>query len=272
MFSAISIKRMNYLLPIVPAAGVLAAWYFCAEGVREDRLLRAERLLMGIGLWVAVVLGVALVACVTAAGPLLHSTKLAARTELSSGDLTWLQAYFSPWRALLAAALTAPAIVAAVMGLRTPARSGRRKAAFLAAAMVLFFVPVAIVINPAGNVFKSGRRFGEAIKQHAVPGKHVYLYENNFSGVYNLYSGIVNMPQIDDAAQLQAILAAPDTLVVGEAKQLGKVLSSEEKARHLVYSEGVGHREMLLLKGLAPPRAAGRASSAPNHGLLKSGR
>jgi hypothetical protein len=123
------------------------------------------------------------------------------------------------------------------------------------------FLPVDLVANPAINVFKSGRRFALEIKAHAAGGKTVYLYGNNYAGLYNLYSGITDMPQIEDEAKLRAVLEMPGVLVVSDGRRIDQVLSAEEKARHVVYREGVGHREMLLLKGMAPgapvPSAAG---------------
>ena len=257
MFSAISIKRMNYLLPIVPAAGILVAWYLTVEGVREPGLLKADRVLTGIALWVALALGVVMAAAAVAAGPVLGNARVAAGTELSPADLAWLRGYFSPWRAVLAVVLTLPALVAAVLGLRTPAEWGRRRAAMLAAAMLLLWLPVQLVGNQAVNVFKSGRRFGAVIRQHAPEATDVYLYDSKgFSGVYNLYSGLVHMPQVTDEAQLRTILSTPGTLVVAEAKQVSKVLSEEEVSRRLVYEEGVGHRQMVLLRGIAEEEPA----------------
>jgi 4-amino-4-deoxy-L-arabinose transferase-like glycosyltransferase len=252
LFSAISIKRMNYLLPLVPAAGILVGWYFTAEGVRAGGLLKWERVLMPIAFGVALVAAVGTVACVVAAGPALGHAKLTGRLELGQADVARLHAYFGLYRAGLAGVLALPAVVAAVLGLRTPAQDGPRRAAFLAAAMLLLFLPVDVVVNPAENVFKSGRRFGQEIRAQAAGASAVYLYSNNFSGVYNLYSGIVNMPQVDDEARLRTILATPGTLVVGQAGQVLKVVSKEELQRHLVYEEGVGHRQMVLLKGLPP--------------------
>jgi hypothetical protein len=125
--------------------------------------------------------------------------------------------------------------------------------------MLLLFLPLDLVGNQAENVLKSGRRFSLEIKTHAGPTPIVYLYGNNYSGVYNLYSGIVSMPVTEDEGKLLAALATPGTLVVTDSKRVEKLLSPAELARHLVYEEGVGHRQMLLLRGLAPgePAATG---------------
>ena len=266
LFSAFSAKRMNYLLPIVPGAGILVAWYFSAQGVREGGLLRAERVLLRVAFWAATLIGTAVAVGAVLAGPLLKNASLTGRLELSAEDVAWLQAYFTPARVALAVALALPPIAVGLLGLRAPAGAGRFRAALLAAAMLLLFLPLDLVGNQAENVFKSGRRFSLEIKKHVGPATPVYLYPNDFSGVYNLYSGIPSAPGapsmsvVNDEGKLRTILATPGTLIVADGKRVEKLLSPQEMARHVVYEEGVGHRQMVLLRGLGPAEPASAGS------------
>ncbi len=251
-FSAISIKRMNYLLPMVPAAGLLAAWYFTTEGVRQGGLLKWERVLTTIGLTSTLLAGLALLGCMVAVRPVLGRLQMNNPLGLSPQDIGHMEAFFTPVRGAVGALLALLAVGAAVLGLRTAPDAGRSRAVFICAAMLLLFLPVDVVMNPALNFAKSGRTFGQEIKKAASRGKTVYLYEENFSGLYNLYSGIVDMPQISGEAQLKQVLGSGDAVVVGEAKQISKVLNPFQLMRYLVLQEGVGHRQMMLLKGVGP--------------------
>ncbi len=174
--------------------------------MRQGGLLKWERVLTTLGLVSTLLAGLAIVGCMIAVRLVLGRLRMNNSLELSPQDVAHLTAYFTPLRGAFGALLAMVAVGVAAVGLRTAPDAGRRRAVFLCASMLLLFLPLDVVMNPALNFAKSGRSFGQEIKKAASKGKTVYLYEENFSGVYNLYSGITHMEQIRGEAQLKQVL------------------------------------------------------------------
>jgi hypothetical protein len=132
-------------------------------------------------------------------------------------------------------------------------RSAVRAAVLLAAAVLLLGLPVDLTITPALNTVKSGVGLSAAVNSNAGPSGQVFMFMDEFSGLYNLYTGRLHMPIITDDEELRDLLQRPDALVIATDKQAGNVLGPEKLKEHTVYREGVGHRAMVVLKGTGPP-------------------
>ena len=253
-FSIISGKRDCYIVPIAPAAGLLIAHYFTAEGLRRGRMLSAERRLMGIVFGVLLVLCGVLAVSAVVAGPLIDGGYVSRWSKVDPAEVAPFHGAL-PWpRAVLALALLALPAAACVRGLRTPHEQGMRRAALLAAAVLALGLTIDLVMTPIVNRVKSGRTLADEVVRRAEPGREIYLYGDNFSNLYNLYTGRVHMPYLAKAehARLRELLAAPGTLIISQCGWLKNVLTEREQEDHIVYEERVGHRAMVVLAGRAP--------------------
>lgn len=86
----------------------------------------------------------------------------------------------------------------------------------------------------------------------------VHLYPQDYSGVYNLYTGLVHMPVIKDEVPLREALARHGMLVIGQRKRLLQALTPDELAGLTLMQRNVGHREMVLLGASTPGATGGR--------------
>lgn len=261
-FSLISGKRIVYILPIVPAAGILLGWYFTADGVRQGGLLAIEKGLMEDAFQVLLAGGV-VVALAAAVAGVLPGNKSLEQEMLNADYLAAVPGLVTPGRACAAVALLLLPVGLSAWGLRSSARSGARRAALLAGAVLAFSLPVDLVLTPMVNSFKSGRDFGLLARGHAREDEPIYVFGDNFSNLYNLYTGRVHMPLLerDEGERLRGLLSRPGTLVISRRKRIKDVLTPDEQQRYIVHEERVGHRSMVLLKGRAPEEAGPEAES-----------
>ncbi len=262
-FSCISGKRANYILPIAPAAGILVGWYFTAQGVRQGRSLAAGKTLLSIAFAALIAVGAALILVVALARPLLGSEKLLALAGAQPGQLAHVRAFVTPWRALLAVALLALPVGLSVWGLRTGPERPVRRAAILAGAVLALSPALDLVLTPMANRVKSGKHFALAVNSRADPDQTIYLFGDNFSGLFNLYTGRVHMPllELEDEDWLRDLLSTPGELIITRRKRLQKVLSAAQQEPYVVLEQRIGHRQVLLLEGRAPARGEEAAGS-----------
>ncbi len=248
-FSLISGKRINYVVPTAPAAGLLCAWY-ASRVSGPVGSARLDRWLFGAVFGTVGVLALGgMIGALVAPAIVRHIYEEDRLTREFASMLT-------PARLTAAVVMLAlPVAIAAVSARRPPRRSAVRAWAVVAS-MLLLALPVELFVMPAVNVAKSGRPFGETVREYAAGGRPVYLYGNDFSGVYNLWTGRIRMPELYGEADLKARLADPRAFVVSDLKRLRLVLTPEELARRVVAEERIGHRVILLLRG-GPAEADG---------------
>lgn len=242
-FMLISGKRMNYVLPTAPAVGILVAWYFTSRREGTVRHPRAERWLLSIASFCIAILTVLLMATTLAAPTMVR--RLYPEAEFSRE----IALFLTPSRMAAALAMLAVPVAVSLWGTFRSRASSIGRAAALIAAVVLVCPAIDIFLLPAVNKVKSGRRFGMSINRYATGSKAVYLYGDEFSGVYNLWTGRVSIPALETEDELREKLAAPDALVVSDLKRFKKVLTPEELESHQLAGEHVGHRTMVLLEG-----------------------
>jgi len=241
-FSFISGKRVNYVLPTVPGLGLLCGWYVHCGHMGWKARAWASRL-------ISAPLAILLVLIVGGAAAVCLAPRLAEALAVDEDVGGALTAASRP--AMTAAAIIALAVPlgACALGLLRRARPLPWRASVLGAAILLLTPPIDLVFTPVTNQFKSGRSFAQEVRRRAGDTKQVYIYGNELSGVYNLYSGYLRMPVVTAPEELAALLEKPDTFVIGPDKALKKALPGPQYERHVAFVERVGHREMILLRG-----------------------
>jgi 4-amino-4-deoxy-L-arabinose transferase-like glycosyltransferase len=260
-FSLMSGKRGRYILPTVPALGLLCARYMSATLKDGLRFPRAEKWLMraGIGL-VGLGAGVLLAGVVgTAFIPKVGQMAV----DHGGRSVAELLAVLTPPMAVLALFVAAVPVLVAVVGLSLSRGSPRRLAAATVASVLALSLALDLTVIPFFNPVKSGKKFGSNVRLWAGDSATVYLFGDEYSGMYNLYAGYTRMPVLETADELRAALAENQTYVVGDLDYLGKALTAEDVQRFAVYSERVGHRKMLLLTGGRSPDPYTRQHTRP---------
>ena len=247
-FSAVSGKRVRYLLPLMPAAGLLTSRYLCAVASGAADPSRWHR-----GLWLATfgllaALGGALAAAAVAAIPLTEAAKL------DPADVALLREALSPARVAIALGGGAALLAASIYGLRLPrSREGeRRRARAVVCGMLSAAVAVSVAAMPVLDRFKSGRWFVREATPYLERADEVCLLQTDFSGVYNLFTGRLAMPVLADKWKLRRKLYERGRVAV-IARQ-GKRVTIEEMTRHLrrpnvhvAVQRRAGARTMLLI-------------------------
>jgi len=247
-FSLISGKRAGYILPIAPALGILAAWYVAGHGAIGPKAAVARLWVHRIAFGVLLLLSVVLVAATALACPIL------VRVEEDPGLLKEALERLTPAWHVCAILFLLPAAVACI-GLVRAVKGRHINDYFLATAVFVLMAVGQPCVGWAANVFKSGRLFCQEAMPYIQKARVVNLFPQDYSGVYNLYTGIVSMPVITEADALREALNRPGTVVIGERSRLLKDFTSEELAPLTLMERNVGHREMLLLGRLQPAAA-----------------
>jgi 4-amino-4-deoxy-L-arabinose transferase-like glycosyltransferase len=239
-FTLASGKRMNYILPITPAVGILVAWYFTSSTMRHPR---ADRWLLSIAS-----------CCVALYTVLLMTTAVDAPTIVRKlvPEADFAQEIALPPSLMVAALATLVVpLVVSLWGAFSSRASNLHKATALIVAMVLACLAPDIFFLPAINKIKSGKPFGMTINRYATDDKTLYLYESTFSGVYNLWTGRVSIPELETQDELREKLADPNSLIVSDMRHFGKVLTPREIEFYRLAQAVVGHRVVTLLAGKA---------------------
>jgi len=261
LLSAVSGKRARYILPLFPAAGMLAAWYFVSaerSGLRRPRLHKWFAVatfcllaLVGLALIPALLMAPGFV---SKAFPTDLATQARARalvnpgTLLVAGSAAAVMLALSLWGILSAVRARNPMRVAVVLVVTTLAAS-------------LFHD---VVYSPMMNPFKSGRFFCERAKPYLEKAEHRYIYPKAYSGVYNLYSGYLSMPVLDDEKALgEALRSAEPVAVISRDRDIEQCSGSLPPGAHIVVTRRVGHRNMVLVaNGPLVALCGGRGSAA----------
>jgi len=242
-FSFISGKRINYIVPALPAAAILTGWYFASFSERKGRLLRAKHLLTGACFLLVAILSSGLIVTVTL-WP--HFAKCFTRSE---SILTELSMLMTPARVTGTAFALTGICALSVTGLFLPAGKRFGQAVVIVTSVVILSLLTDLAVLPVLNRFKSGRNFAITARQYRGVLDRIYMFSSDYSGVYNLYTGYTRIPVVHDAAELRALLNKPNVLVIGDMKSIRKALDSEEQERFILLRETVGHRTMALLRG-----------------------
>ena len=251
-FTLMSGKRSGYLMPLMPAFGLLMGRYLALSDAKSRPWPRAHRVLVSITLALIALGLVAGVVAVAVAGQLTHMIYpldvvlerevLAARTGLH----VWI----------VASAVVG--VLLAFIGWREIVRRGR--SGLLAPTMVGLLLVVSLLVDaallPRANLFKSGKNFVRAAKGYLENADAVFLYRKDYDGVYNLYTGRVSIPVLPRARDLKVALLRPQRVaVIIRDKDWMNALDTPLRIGHVAAIARVGHRRMFLVTNWADAEA-----------------
>ena len=189
------------------------------------------------------------VASVALIGAVTIGPRFLGDTSLSESEVREVLHYVTPARVLVTSLALAVPFALSVVGLARPKERGVLKAGMLVAGILVLSVVLDLSVTPVVNRFKSGRQFAGTVRRFAADSEKVHQYQDDFSGVYNLYTGYVRMPVIETPEELRACLSDPDCLIFADIRRIQKSLTRGEQDRYIIHRETVGHRTMVLLKG-----------------------
>lgn len=241
-FSAVSGKRAGYILPIAPAVGLLVARYFQVEE-RAGRLSwpRLHRALAKL------TLGVFVVGIVFAMVSAMLAQPMTKRLYPNDPDL-WADVVRLSDNVALALALSAIVIIGIVghawkKRLDCPGK--------LMCPLVILVLTVSlmadILLLPKANDLKSGKHFVIAAQPYLSQADKIYFFKSDFSGVYNLYTGMVSIPVIHKRGLKSALTTAARVAVIGRDEEIRKELGPDFTVGREAVGVRVGHRKMVLL-------------------------
>jgi hypothetical protein len=149
----------------------------------------------------------------------------------------------------ITACLLGLSIVLALVSLFARAEKSDLRIFGVSGAMLIFSLSVTTGLFPMINTVKSGKHFGQVVKERTSQKSQVFLYRDDYSGMFNLYSGFKRMPILQNVSELQKILSDPENFVISDTDELGDTVQSLDWEKNEVYKERVGHRCMVLLSG-----------------------
>ncbi len=248
VFSLISGKRGRYLIPFLPPLAIVLAVFFedVLRSIRDGALRDWMKRLIVLQHGLFVLIGALLVGLPLLAEDLVASARPGwERGPEAMGDLT---GDIGPARlAVCGAALLAVGAAGWLLARRL--RYQRALAAILAGALVLS-VSFDLLLTPGLNELKSGRQVGVRINELAPPDGpgRVALFLNVYSGVYNLYTGRLHMPVLEDAAGVDRFLSESDAnLVVTHRNGYERFGAAISAPHRVIEASDVGHRTILFL-------------------------
>lgn len=265
MFSAVSAKRERYLMPLMPAVGLLCARYYmqaARNGFPWPRLQRAFAVVLFVLLALTgVVVTVTPFIAAMVAAPILKSTN----PEMLSHVHEILA---KP--AMLALVPTGLLIMATgVIGLT----AARKRLWWLIGGgigvVVAFSLVMDLALVPAVNPVKSSRTFCSRILPYMKEADRKYLFAGDYAGVINLHTQILDIPIIKISASEAgnkssdhprksrnevAVEALNRTfgqtgkvVVVSDEKQVAAFVENLPSNVKVIARERVGHRGMICL-------------------------
>ncbi len=251
--SLVSGKRANYIVPVVPAVGILSGWYLGSAARGQGNFAAATGWLLKVAFGILIVLTVGLAAALVVVAFLPNLPE--GFTGRPKDFLESLAQWLSGGRLVAAVVMLMVPLGVCVARVALGLRQGPAAGLALAAAVLLLGLPQDLIITPALNPLQSARSFACAVQRHVKGARQVYVFGSDYAGVYNLYLGMVRMPVIRTRARLGVLVREPEVLVIADARDATAALTPEDFARCLRHSEQVGGRQMVLLAG--PVRHAG---------------
>jgi len=241
-FSLVSGKRERYILPAVPAVGLLLGRYVtkvmhgALPWPKWHRWLWRATLVLGV------------VVAVAAAGATLWPESFVSRYESGMEASQELRGAAGPWLVVAALLPLAAVVAAALYAVRLPAdaRSEKRRVPLLVGGMVALSLLFDLVATPYINLVKSGAYFADKAKPYIDSAEDIYLHRQDYSGLFNLFLRRERMAVLETDADLAEAMASKRrvAVIVREKHWLelrGKVPGS------VAVRDTIGHRTMALV-------------------------
>lgn len=255
-FSAVSGKRIAYILPLAPAFALLVARGVEALLVSAERPERRTAAVHFVLHLVLAGMGVLLVAFG------LFGADLYKPPQAHVAEALRPIARLPGGAAVAAAGLLLLGIAGAGAVL---ARRGRQLAAIgsMVAAMALGFFVADFAFVPRSNTFKSPRPVSEEMDRRVPPGTgDVGIYparppgskgeeQYAYSGAFNLYSARLHLTPLRSREDLRGFLASPGRRLVLTSRREGDALGLPPDVR-VAHAGRVGRTEMVFLTNFDP--------------------
>jgi hypothetical protein len=249
-FTLMSGKRGRYILPMLPAAGILCGGYFTSKIRNHIKYLNSEKWLLRFSsafmAFVFLLLIIALL--IIDLSPELADVFWSLQGNKGQIPPEVLNS-LSGLKIGITACLLGLSIVLALVSLFARAEKSDLRIFGVSGAMLIFSLSVTTGLFPMINTVKSGKHFGQVVKERTSQKSQVFLYRDDYSGMFNLYSGFKRMPILQNVSELQKILSDPENFVISDTDELGDTVQSLDWEKNEVYKERVGHRCMVLLSG-----------------------
>ena len=243
-FTLFSGKRTGYLMPLMPAFGLLMGRYLVRVNQGRPLWPRAHRAFVGVMLGVFALGFLAAVPGPALVGPIC---KL-----VYPGDVALIADVHAVMQGSLPVAVVFSLLgMLVVCGAWTAVyRQGKQRFLLpvLAGIILLLSLLGDITVLPRVNHFKSANNLVMAGKTCLEEADSVFLYYKDFEGAYTLYTGRIAMPVLEKAEDFERALAAPAKVaVIGHEKHIFRALGSPLRVGRIAASARVGHRRMLLI-------------------------
>ena len=263
-FSIVPAKRERYLLPTVPAVGLLCARYFMSVARQGPPWPRLHRGFAVATLCLTGALGLVLMVFPWVA-PAAVTRFVETEAGMREAALRVVGAPGMKFAALTGALLLAGSILAA---------GRRRRALWVPGTLIALIVAGSLftdlAVFPALDPVKCSKTFCQAIMPYMREADERYFYGNTYAGAINLYTGITSIPLIDDqdeevrAEKLLKVLRGPGRIaVVSDEARVGPLLGLFPENVYIAAGEQIGHRSMMLLCTWGKPQEvqAGQGAS-----------
>jgi 4-amino-4-deoxy-L-arabinose transferase-like glycosyltransferase len=248
IFSFISGKRARYLIPLLPPLAITVAVFLdhafgafrtgapLAWMKRLFRLQHAVYAFLGLTILILPVFAPDLVASLRPGWPEGPAVVRDLLTRLGSGRL-------------LAVGVLLLGVGALGWGLTMRDRLTRCFGATVAGVLT-FSLAFDLVLTPAINVLKSGKRVGQQINLLAPPNGpgRMAFYPSAFSGVYNLYSGRIHVPVLSGPEEIDRFLGESSANAILMNRRSYESEAGAMTTPHgVIEAKSVGHRTILFL-------------------------
>jgi len=259
-FSLMSGKRSPYLLPMLPAAGLLLARYFAGARPASSRQGVAER--RAIGFTIAA-LATALAIGLAVAIRMPEVVRL-----LTNADVETAQEILGLGRGLLRELAPAAAVGFLILGFAWREGIARGRLTSFAAAMAAFMIWLSLVADVVGfrrlDRFRSGNEFGLAAAPLVAQADRVFLYRKDFEGVYNLQFQRAWLPVLENRAAVEHAMSWPQkTAVVILRKDLTGRTGWPLRNSHIAAMGHTGVEVFCLLTNWPPASSATPQAGEP---------
>lgn len=233
-FSLFAGKRERYLLPLIPAVGLLCARYVAGVARGEHPPLRWHH-----ALWRATFAAIGACAiglAVVALAPGVGAAELVSDPAMQA-ELKGLVTPLGRAAAFAAALFVLAACLWGILSQRGAAGERRRVIATLAAVAILS-IYIDLGATPPLNQVWSGRQLLVRAGRFFAEADEVYLYRDDLNGTLNLFSARVRIPVLQDEAALNAVVRSGRKVAVvlkeSDAETLGDRVPWHKVARRLV--------------------------------------
>jgi 4-amino-4-deoxy-L-arabinose transferase-like glycosyltransferase len=252
LLTVVPAKRQRYLLPLMPAVGLICARYFVLSMKDGAPWPRLHKWLSVATFCIVGLLAVIIVAApwvirewATRAYPDEAVVQAQARAATSTGTV------------LPVAAVALLLLGVVVAGIRFSMRGTRPL--WLVAAVLTTMVVISLfydlLVVPLRNPVESGRYFAAEAIPYLKEADQAYLFGSEYSGVINLYTGILSIPVVNGDDREARMLKMLEEAASGRPQKIAVVTDLESfksirdrlpQGFHMAVQQQIGHRSMLL--------------------------